>query len=236
MTRSGLLSLALHAAVITGLYAWANHREAVSDSDDLGAVELVLVQTQGSGVTSAPREPTPQVATPVPPQPPDPQASKPPEPTTQAEEELPLPPPPPPAPSAPPSLQASASKPPPAQSAVQRAQEAPEINLGGTDGETNAIAFGPRVIPASVDAKFHNKEPVYPPEAVRRAQQGAVILLIHVSPEGLAGSVDIARSSGFVLLDRAAQEAVSGWHFLPAVKDGQPVPFDMALRVVFHLD
>ena len=42
------------------------------------------------------------------------------------------------------------------------------------------------VIPASVDAKFRNREPVYPPEAVRRAEQGAVILLIHVSPAGSA--------------------------------------------------
>ena len=64
--------------------------------------------------------------------------------------------------------------------------EAPKINLGGTDSETNAIVTGPSVIPASVDAKFRNQEPVYPPEAVRRAEQGAVMLLIHVSPEGLA--------------------------------------------------
>ena len=35
---------------------------------------------------------------------------------------------------------------------------------------------------------------------------------------------------------RAARDAVEGWHFLPAVKDGQPLPFDMQLRVMFHLD
>ena len=68
---------------------------------------------------------------------------------------------------------------------MQRAQEAPQIKLGG-NSDTNAIVIaGPDVIPASVDAKFRNREPVYPPEAVRRAEQGAVILLIHVSPEGL---------------------------------------------------
>ena len=63
-----------------------------------------------------------------------------------------------------------------------------------------------------------------------------MILLIHVSPLGLPVGVDIAESSGFVLLDRAASEAVWGWHFLPAVRDGQPMAFDMELRVVFHLD
>jgi protein TonB len=87
-----------------------------------------------------------------------------------------------------------------------------------------------------MDAKFHNQEPAYPPEAVRRAQQGAVILLIHVSPEGLASGVDVFRSSGFSLLDRAARDAVERWHFLPAVKDGVPIPFDMTLRVVFRLE
>ena len=87
-----------------------------------------------------------------------------------------------------------------------------------------------------MDAKFHNQEPVYPAEAVRRAEQGAVILLIHVSPEGLPAGVDIVQSSGYALLDRAARDAVMGWHFVPAVQDGQPIPFDMTLRVVFNLD
>ena len=48
--------------------------------------------------------------------------------------------------------------------------------------------------------------------------------------------MDVAQSSGFVLLDRTARDTVMGWHFLPAVQDGQPIPFDMKFRVVFHLD
>jgi protein TonB len=114
--------------------------------------------------------------------------------------------------------------------------QAPQINLGGTDSETNTVVTGPSVIPASVDAAFRNKQPVYPPEAVRRAQQGAVMLLIHVSPEGLASGVDVLRSSGYGSLDRAARDAVTAWHFLPAVKDGEPIPFDMTLRVSFQLE
>jgi protein TonB len=114
-------------------------------------------------------------------------------------------------------------------------RQAPQISLGGTD-ETDAIALGPHVIPASVDAKYHNREPDYPPDAARRAQQGAVILLIHVSPDGLPTGVDVEETSGFVSLDRAARDAVLTWHFLPAIRDGTPVAFDMALRVVFHLE
>jgi periplasmic protein TonB len=124
----------------------------------------------------------------------------------------------------------------PAAPPVQHAMQAPEINLGGTDSETNAIVTGSSVIPASVDAAFRNKQPVYPPEAVRRAEQGAVFLLIHVSPEGLASGVDVLKSSGYRSLDQAARDAVAAWRFLPAVKDGQPIPFDMPLRVSFQLE
>jgi protein TonB len=124
--------------------------------------------------------------------------------------------------------------PPPAP--AQHTQEAPEISIAGNDDETNAIVIGPRVIPASIDAKSRNLEPVYPREAALLAEQGAVILVIHVSADGVAAGVDVAQSSGFGLLDRAARDAVLRWHFLPAVRDGRPIPFDMALRVVFHLD
>jgi protein TonB len=80
-----------------------------------------------------------------------------------------------------------------------------------------------------------NREPIYPDEAARRRQQGVVILLIHVSPEGLASLVDIERSSGFSLLDRAARDAVATWRFVPAVRDGQPIASSMSLRIQFQL-
>ena len=129
---------------------------------------------------------------------------------------------------------AEALPPPPAP--ARHAKAAPPISIAGNDDETNAIVTGSQVIPASIDAKSRNLEPVYPREAVLRAEQGAVMLAIHVSAEGLPSGVDILQSSGFGLLDRAARDAVLRWHFLPAVRDGQPIAFDMALRVVFHLD
>lgn len=112
----------------------------------------------------------------------------------------------------------------------------PRINLGGTDSLSNVLVQGDQVIPAGPDPKVHNREPVYPDEAVRRGEQGAVILLINISPEGLASSVDIARSSGFNLLDRAARDAVATWRFVPAVRDGRPIASSMPMRIVFKLD
>jgi protein TonB len=226
-----LASVSLHALLLAALLLWLHRTPPSVDAPQKsGEVELVLEEQQGSGPTTAPPEPAPSepapaaaAPQPMPPTPPPPAAET-------AEEALPLPPPPVPPPAPPPSVPRQGRPP------VQRAPEAPKINLGGNDSETNAIVTGPHVIPASVDAKFRNLEPVYPPEAVRRAEQGAVILAIHVSPDGLPTGVDVVQSSGFVLLDRTARDTVMGWHFLPAVQDGQPIPFDMKFRVVFHLD
>ncbi len=114
--------------------------------------------------------------------------------------------------------------------------EAPEVNLGGGDSLTNALASGRAVLPARADARWHNREPVYPVAAARRGEQGAVILAIRVTPEGTVSAVDIAQTSGFILLDRAAREAVETWHFLPAVRDGKPIASSMLLRVLFQLN
>ena len=212
----------------------------------------------------APEPPAPQppVAsnTPAPPAPP------PPPPAADAAVKLPPPPPPTPvppvaaaapaaappppvaappttAPPAPPQLAMQAAMPrlpqpsPPSPTPPQpEADSTPRINLGGTDSLSNVLVQGDQVIPARLDAKVRNREPIYPDEAVRHGEQGAVILLVQVSPEGLANGVDIARSSGFNLLDRAARDAVATWRFVPAVRDGQPVPSSMSMRVVFQLD
>ena len=60
-----------------------------------------------------------------------------------------------------------------------------------------------------------------------------MIVVIHISPSGQAASVDVVNSSGYVLLDSAARDAVMRWRFLPAVKDGQPVASEMRMSFVF---
>jgi len=113
------------------------------------------------------------------------------------------------------------------------AQPAPVISLQGTDSPSDARAFGDRVIPAKPDAVFHNRPPEYPVEAAMNGQQGTVVVVVHVSPDGKAAGVDLVRSSGYVLLDSAARDAVLRWRFLPAVKDGQPVASDMTMGFEF---
>jgi periplasmic protein TonB len=230
---AALVSLGLHVAVLAVLLLQFERAPSHPDpSETGGTVELVMLEQKGPTAPTAPPEPSPVVpAPPAPPQPAPPVPTPAVPPAPQATEAPAVPAPPSPPPSAPPSKWVPPAPP------VQRAQEAPDINLAGNDSETNAVVIaGQHVVPAKVDAKFRNREPVYPLEAILRAQQGAVLLLIHVMPDGLPAGVDIEKSSGVASLDRSARDAVWGWHFLPAVRDGQPMAFDMELRVVFRLD
>jgi protein TonB len=224
-----------------------------------GPTEMPAPRGPDKAVKAAPVAPPAAAPPPVPPSPQPPTATKvppppsppPPPPATAAAVPLPPPAPPTPTPSTavvPPLPQLAAreaaspprpARPPaPASPAppVPEADARPRINLGGTDSLTNADVTGSGVVPAGLDTKVHNQEPIYPNGAVLRGQQGAVVLVVEVSPQGLASGVDVFRSSGFALLDHAARDAVATWHFMAAVRDGQPIASSMLVRVVFTLD
>jgi protein TonB len=114
-----------------------------------------------------------------------------------------------------------------------KAQEAPIFDLAGTESESNAEVLGGRVVPASPDNRFRNRPPIYPREAAVRGEQGAVVILIHVSETGVATGVDVMETSGVASLDKAAMDAVRKWHFRPALQEGRAVPFEMRFRFIF---
>jgi len=97
------------------------------------------------------------------------------------------------------------------------------------------LVSGPRVVPAAIDKAVRNVPPSYPPEAVAEGEQGSVILMVHVAATGAAAAVDVARSSGYALLDEAARAAVARWRFLPARHGPTPVPSTMPIRIRFVL-
>jgi protein TonB len=92
------------------------------------------------------------------------------------------------------------------------------------------------VVPAGPDTRYHNIDPVYPKDAARRGEQGTVGLLVHITADGLARSIDIIASSGFKALDDSARNAVLTWHFRPGLRDGQPVESEMTFQVRFRAD
>jgi len=74
-----------------------------------------------------------------------------------------------------------------------------------------------------------NPEPPYPLTALRRRQQGVVLLDVQVSAQGRATQVEVKVSSGFALLDDTAVRAVLNWDFEPA-RIG-PIPMDSKIEV-----
>lgn len=81
-----------------------------------------------------------------------------------------------------------------------------------------------------------NPAPQYPARSRRRAEQGTVILHVLVAADGLVKRVEIAESSGFDDLDRAALETVRiRWRFVPARHDGHPVESWVLVPIRFAL-
>ncbi len=71
---------------------------------------------------------------------------------------------------------------------------------------------------------------VYPEEAVRRGQQGEVLLRIRIASDGVPREIRIARSSGVRLLDDAARRGVVRAAPLPSPPGWVEVPVHFRLR------
>jgi periplasmic protein TonB len=221
---AALLSLGLHVALIGVAVLWMRRSTPVVPAPGGTPATVQLIMSPPGGEPHPAAAPQPQ----TPPAPKVPQqaataAKTPPAAPVTAEAA----PPPPPSSAAPPQ--------PPSPPAPPSANDKLTFDFAQAESDTNALVTGDLVVPASPDVKFHNRKPSYPVSAAWRGEQGAVILMIHVAPDGLVTSVDVVRSSGFAALDSAARDAVLTWHFLPSVKDGQPVPDDVPIRFVFAL-
>lgn len=70
----------------------------------------------------------------------------------------------------------------------------------------------------------------YPPEAISRGLEGEVVLLLTLAENGRLVSVEIARSSGHALLDRAALDAAGRIGALPGHARQTLFPVSFRLR------
>ncbi len=61
--------------------------------------------------------------------------------------------------------------------------------------------------------------------------EGTVAVRALVLADGTVRAADVAASSGSLLLDRAASDAVRGWRFAPATRDGIPIDAYVVVRV-----
>ena len=97
------------------------------------------------------------------------------------------------------------------------------------------LATTPAPVVAAQPDYLKNPEPPYPPTARRRHQEGLVLLAVKVNPQGRAVRVEIKNSSGFPLLDDAAQAAVRDWEFQPARLGLLAVESEIEVPVRFKL-
>ncbi len=245
------LGLALSAAVHAGaaaalLLPWAGgDRLPVS----MPPIEVELIQSSTAGAAPPPAaEPAVQPA-PAPPAPPQPSQTA--QPSARPSQAVPpLPPAPPeaapaassqsvasqPAASRPVAAQLAAPQPIPPQPAAPRtvvpAPAAVNLGNGGQDlADLNARSDD--IIPPRPDSRYRNMPPAYPPEAMRRHQEGPAHLMVHVTVDGVPDLVEVAGSSGHTSLDQAAVQAVARWRFTPALGAAGPVPFSFTLDIHF---
>lgn len=84
-------------------------------------------------------------------------------------------------------------------------------------------------------AEIINAPPEYPILARRRGFEGTVVISFDILLDGSTGNLDVAESSGHLLLDEAGLRAVRDWRFTPALKDGRPVVSSRRVRFTFKL-
>jgi protein TonB len=81
-----------------------------------------------------------------------------------------------------------------------------------------------------------NQSPKYPYAARRRGIEGKVVIEAVVDRAGTVATAEVAVSSGYRLLDRAALSAVKRWVFHPARRRGRAVGATIAIPITFALE
>ncbi|MCG9093926.1 energy transducer TonB [Laribacter hongkongensis] len=117
----------------------------------------------------------------------------------------------------------------PAPSFAPAAPAAPGSQRGTTDGSAHEA-------PPSFTADYlANPAPAYPPLSQELGESGQVRLRVAVDASGAPSQVEIAESSGFTRLDRAALSAVKRWHFVPARRGSEAVAGRVIVPIHFNL-
>lgn len=230
LRRALVVSVAVHLTGAAPFVAGAILSGSAAPDPTPVFAQVELIQQDTPTVGDAPQAPaaTPPPApsspptTPVPPTPPDEQSEV-------AAAAQPAPPQPPlPVPENQPAPQAAPAQP-------TTSNEEPAIRLGDTGETGTGLVSGSAVIPARVNTTVQNRLPGYPAEAARRGEEGVVVLLVQIAPDGTASAVDVASSSGYEVLDQTARAAVSHWRFRAAVRDGAPIASAMEVDVHFAI-
>lgn len=119
---------------------------------------------------------------------------------------------------------------------VPTAPAAPAASAPAAAAASNNVSSGDEQ-PARFDAAYlNNPKPPYPMTSRRRGETGRVLLRVAVSAAGQPTQIEIVRSSGYSLLDQAAQQTVGHWRFVPARRGSTPVDSHVRVPIDFSLE
>ena len=77
------------------------------------------------------------------------------------------------------------------------------------------------------------EKPPYPKWAARNGWEGTVLLNLLININGEIEKVEIAKSSGYELLDRQACASVGAWRFKPARRNGIAIAMTVQQPITF---
>jgi TonB family protein len=80
---------------------------------------------------------------------------------------------------------------------------------------------------------LHKVDPSFPPEQVMAHIQGEVVLYAIIREDGSVDSIQVAKPLDPVL-DKNAMEALAGWKFSPAKRNGVPVALESLVHIPFY--
>jgi TonB family protein len=106
-------------------------------------------------------------------------------------------------------------------------------DAGSATGASSAGSSGQVVVPAAVmdENLISSRVPVYPESAKASHIGGKVVMQAVVTRDGSVGRLHVVQ--GDPELRRAAMDAVSTWHYLPYLLNGQPVDVSTTIVVDF---
>lgn len=120
-----------------------------------------------------------------------------------------------------------AETPPPASPPVAVAAPTPVAPVARPSASAAAADLSTTMVSAT--------PPQYPLASRRLKEEGTVVLLLRVGPDGKVADIRVSRSSGHDRLDNAALSAVKKWRWAPTLRGGQPVPVQGFVEIPFVL-
>ncbi len=228
-------ALAFHAAIVSGAayFGWFSSDNATLPELDMTSVDLSFSETPEETATPVAQPPSPAVEAPPPTPPPAVIEPLPPPPAVEFPPPPAVEPPPPPPPTIDLPLPVIEPPPPP----VTEQEPEPNPDQKNTHSPTPEETPPPQpqqppsveVLPAPAPSQAHvkvDKQPklktkidtqkIYPKGARERGEEGSVMLMFEVTPEGRSSNIRITESCGFPELEQAAIRAVTQARFEPA--------------------